>query len=342
MNSSSPVVIFGAGNLGRRVAQVVRPVMFCDNNRALWGTVWESIPIDSPHAAAQRFPNATFVIAIWHPSRTERMWDRIQQLRSLGASDMIPFSVLLAEHGDVLLPNMFWERPDYYVRHGEEVSRARALMDPEGREEFDRQMRLRLGEASDYPIDIGPQYLPHDIFQLSPDEVFVDCGAYDGDTIAEFRLATGDEFLELIAFEPDPENFAALKSAVNGDPRVKLYPYATGARRETARLTIGGTGSRVSQAGTCDVELITLDEALDRTKPTYIKMDIEGSEPDALLGARRTLSRNRPKMAVCVYHAPDHLWKIPLLLNEFLPDSRFTMRTYCGDGFDCVCYCLPR
>jgi len=341
MNSFFPVVIFGAGNLGRRLARAMCPKMFCDNNCALWGTAWEGIPIESPQKAAQRFPNATFVIAIWHPSRTDRMADRICQLRSLGASNVIPFSVLLSEYGDVLLPNMFWARPDFYGQHDEEIGQARALMDPEGRDEFDRQMQLRFGDASNQVIDSGPQYFPTDLLHLSSTEVFIDCGAYDGDTIVEFRRATGDRFRELIAFEPDPQNFTALKSAVNEDPRVRLHPYATGARRETVRFTLSGTGSRVSPTGTCEIQVVRLDEALDRVAPTFVKMDIEGSEPDAIEGARKLISRYRPKMAVCVYHAPDHLWKIPLQLDKLLPDSRFTMRTYCGDGFDCVCYCIP-
>jgi len=198
-----------------------------------------------------------------------------------------------------------------------------------------------LGDVSDQVIDSGVQYFPKDVFQLGRNEIFVDCGAFDGDTIAEFRRATGDYFAQIIAFEPDPKNFLALKSAVSGDRRITLEPYATGARRETVRFTIRGTGSQISRDGTCEVQTITLDEALQGVAPTYMKFDIEGSEPDALEGGRETIARYRPKMAVCLYHAPDHLWSIPLFLNELLPNSRFTLRTYCGDGWDCVCYCIP-
>jgi FkbM family methyltransferase len=239
------------------------------------------------------------------------------------------------------LPNFLWERPDYYAERTEEIGRGRTLLDAEGREEFDRQMRLRLGDFSGQLIDSGVQYFPKDLFQLSRNEVFVDCGAFDGDTISEFRRATGDHFAQIVAFEPDPENFVALKSAVNGDPRIALQPYATDVRRKNVRFTTGGTGARVSSTGTCEVQAITLDEALDGIAPTYMKFDIEGSEPDALEGGRETIARHRPKMAVCLYHAPDHLWRIPLRLNELLPESRLTMRTYCADGFECVCYCIP-
>jgi FkbM family methyltransferase len=341
MTFSSPVVIFGAGNLGRRVGQALHPVLFCDNNPALWGSVCEGIPVESPETAVRRYPRATFVIAIWHPTRAEGMMGRISQLKSLGASDIISFAALIKHYASYLLPHGFWERPAYYAEHSEEIRRVRALLDPAGGQEFDRQMRLRLGDVSDQVIDSGVQYFPKGVFQLSRNEVFVDCGAYDGDTIAEFRRETGDQFARIIAFEPDPKNFATLESFVNGDPRITLQPFAAGQRRETVRFTIGGTGSRISSAGTCEVQTITLDEALRDVAPTYMKFDIEGSEPDALEGGRETIARHRPKMGVCLYHAPDHLWTIPLRLNELLPNSRFTLRTYCGDGWDCVCYCVP-
>jgi len=191
-------------------------------------------------------------------------------------------------------------------------------------------------------IAAGAQYFPDDLFRLNQNEVFVDCGAYDGDTITEFRRAINNQFDCIIAFEPDPGNFSALRSAVNGDSRIAVHPYAVGARREALYFEGGGTGARVSSAGQCEVQAISLDEALDGLAPSYIKFDIEGSEPDALDGARKTLIAHRPKLAVCAYHVPDHLWKIPTMLNELLPNSLLTLRAHCSDGFDCVCYCIPR
>lgn len=341
--SSSSIVCFGAGNLGRRVARAVHPMLFCDNNASLWGTKIDGIPVESPTTAIARYPDATFVIAIWNPSRSETMESRIRQLVAAGAQNVIPFSALLPEHGDVLAPHMLWERPRYYAIHEEECRRARELFDEQGRQEFDRQMRLRSGDFSGQIIDCGIQYFPKGLFALGPNEVFIDCGAYTGDTIAEFLRTTHDHFERIVAFEPDPANFSALKSKFNHDRRMQLYPYATSARKETLRFAAGGgEASRVSAAGTCQIEAITLDEALNGVAPTYMKFDIEGSEMDALEGAQETIARYRPKMAVCLYHLPDHLWSIPLRLNKLLPNSLFSMRTYASDGFECVCYCIPR
>ena len=131
MTVSIPFVIFGAGNLGRRIARAIHPVLICDNNPSLWDRVIEGIPVASPEVAAKRYPGATFVVAIWHPSRTERMTDRLNQLRSLGASSVIPFYKLFAEYGNLLLPNFLWERPDYYAERTGDRRSGRTLLDAE-------------------------------------------------------------------------------------------------------------------------------------------------------------------------------------------------------------------
>jgi FkbM family methyltransferase len=210
------------------------------------------------------------------------MTDRIQVLKSLGAVSVVPFYRLLVEYRDLLLPNLFWEQPEYYKQHSNEIRLGKALLDAKGQEEFDRQMRLRLGDFSGQVIDSETQYFPKDIVRIDQNEVFVDCGAYDGDTIEDFRTFTNDHFERIVAFEPDPDNFEALRSAVRGESRIAVKPYAIGGRRETLRFAIGGTGARISSTGTCEVQAISLDEALEGIAATYIKLDIEGSEPDAL------------------------------------------------------------
>src|ERR1700752_3801880 len=108
MTFSSQFVCMGAGNLGRRIARAIRPVLVCDNNLSLWGSEAENVPVVSPVEAVKRYPEATFVVAIWHPSRNETMIDRIQQLKALGALKVVSFYELFEEYGNPLLPNLFW------------------------------------------------------------------------------------------------------------------------------------------------------------------------------------------------------------------------------------------
>ncbi len=345
---SARVVIFGAGGLGRKIASVLRnlgypPLAFCDNNPALWGTQVEGIPVLSVPNAVSSFSHALFVIAIWHPSKTEGLRHHTSTLRSLGCKEVTGFIPLFWRYPEYFLPNMFWELPEKLSVQLSFINAARDLLDKHGQEEFDRQLHFHLsGDATALHDPVpGLQYFPEDIVQLSPDEVFVDCGAYNGDTVSDFYQASGGRFRRLLAFEPDERNFRKLATSVTDD-RVVLKCTAVGAKRETARMQSSGASSSISESGDLQIECATLDELLADENPSFIKMDIEGSEVDALVGATKTLRRCRPNLAICVYHRPDDLWRIPLLLNELLPGSLLTMRSHMLDGFDTVCYCFPR
>src|SRR5207302_7323178 len=112
--------------------------------------------------------------------------------------------------------------------------------------------------------------------------------------------------------------------------RIICHPSAVAAASGTVRFNATGhAGAAISNAGDIEVGAVTLDEALRDENPTFIKMDIEGAEPDALRGARETIRRTQPILAVCVYHLQNHLWQVPLLMRELFPAARFFLRTYC-------------
>jgi hypothetical protein len=71
-------------------------------------------------------------------------------------------------------------------------------------------------------------------------------------------------------------------------------------------------------------------------------MDIEGAELDALRGAERLLRRSEAMWAVCVYHKPEHLWQLPLFINEHSQGHRFFLRKYAGEIWETVCYAVPK
>ena len=89
------------------------------------------------------------------------------------------------------------------------------------------------------------------------------------------------------------------------------------------------------------VNCVTLDEALSGAEPTYLKMDIEGAELDALNGCHGIIQRVAPVLAISAYHLQDHLWKIPWLIQSFRSDYNFFLRPHCLDGWDLVLYAIP-
>ncbi|MDD5010593.1 MAG: FkbM family methyltransferase [Phycisphaerae bacterium] len=96
--------------------------------------------------------------------------------------------------------------------------------------------------------------------------------------------------------------------------------------------------SSVCKNGSDVVQCVALDDCLNRYKPTLIKMDIEGSELEALKGAERIITSQNPQLAISVYHTPEHLWKIPLFIKKIVPNYKCFLRSHGANGYDTVFY----
>ena len=197
------------------------------------------------------------------------------------------------------------------------------------------------------PDNTGEIYFPTDIVRSIDQEVFVDCGAFDGDSIRSF-LRRGQSFSHLYALEPDAHNRALLAGSIATLPedlqrKITVWPYA--AANLDGHVTFDAAGdvaSRVSSSDTgTTVEARKLDSLNWRFSPTYLKMDIEGAEPDALCGAAKLLDEAAPVLAICLYHRLEHLWQIPNLIHSLAPDYSLFLRRYAEDGWEEVCYAVP-
>jgi hypothetical protein len=103
-----------------------------------------------------------------------------------------------------------------------------------------------------------------------------------------------------------------------------------------------GTGSHASSAGDTVIQCVALDEALPIFRPNLIKMDIEGAEYAALWGARQLIAEHRPGLAICLYHRPEHLWQIPLLVRQLTGGGgSYFLRPHGWNGFELVLYWMP-
>ena len=103
----------------------------------------------------------------------------------------------------------------------------------------------------------------------------------------------------------------------------------------------GSEGAKLAADGNVVVECVPIDDLETEEPPTFIKMDIEGAELDALEGARRSIQTHRPILSICVYHKQNDLWRIPLFIHTLVEDYRLFLRPHEVDGKELVCYAVP-
>lgn len=349
------LVLFGAGNLGRKALAGLRkagapPLAFSDNNPAAWGTSIDGIPVLSPADAIAKHGAATFVMTIWRGEGTDRMPERIAALKALGAERVVPFGSLFWKHAAEFLPHYALNLPHRVIEQADLVRQGLALFEDEAsRREYLAQIKWRTALDFDgLPNPVKHEiYFPTDLFAVAKDEVFIDCGAFDGDTIRRWYANRPDFEGQIKAFEPDPKNNAKLRAFVASLPpartsQIETFAYAISHQRETVKFT--GTGNEAAAVGSGDIEVeaAPLDEVLAHCAPTYLKMDTEGSELDGLAGAQNILRKHTPALAICVYHRQDHLWKVPLEVAKYSDAYSFYLRPHLLEGWDLVMYAVPR
>ena len=130
------------------------------------------------------------------------------------------------------------------------------------------------------------------IIYLGENEIFADLGAYNGDTAAEFMSACNNNFCHLYAFEPNPKNFRKLTKNLPESDKITLFNAAAG--RESGTVKISANEGRMSRAGgsgkTVEIPIVPLDEAVPESV-TVLKLDVEGGEREAIMGARRHIEK---------------------------------------------------
>jgi len=352
----TPLIIFGAGNLGRKILKGLRylglnPIGFADNNYVSLDAVIDGIRVYSPKDAAHKFAKkAVFIISIWAPHHS--YLKTFKQLQDLKCLNIIPFQLLIWKYPDIFSPHYQFVPPHEIRKHKKKIMKVfKLLSDQKSRREFYSHIRWRM--FLDYNTlpkpDFVNQYFPDELISVSRDEVFIDCGAYNGDTLKKFlEKSKQGNFKKIICFEPDPNNFAMLRNyAESLNQKIKrkilFYNYAVGSKSGELKFTINKTtGSFVDPDGQTSVKSIPLDEIVIDERPTFLKFDVEGSELAALRGSSNIIRQYKPIVAVCVYHKPNDIWEIPLYLYSMNRDYQFYFRTYDHDGLELVIYAIPK
>lgn len=313
-----PVVLFGAAKMGVIYADLcnknkIKVLAFCDNDKSKYKSLIKNIEVISPDVLKDKCgKNVQIIITSLYDDEINK------QLSKLGFKNIWShtfFSTIFAKKFSVLSWTNYLNTINAInANRFKLIECFKMLGDMESKNIFLNIIKYRLNLDRKYLKlivgNIDNIYFDKDIYKLSQTEFFVDVGAFDGDTIELFIKAIKNKFEKIYCFEPDKNSYLDLKKYVNkkNDKRIGIFKYGLGLKNETVFFTNdGGLGSKVSDSGE-KIEITSMDSFL-RDKVTLIKMDIEGSEKDALLGAKKTILKNKPKLAICVYHNLADLWK---------------------------------
>lgn len=188
------------------------------------------------------------------------------------------------------------------------------------------------------------QYFQNDILKLCEDEIFIDCGAFRGENIigfSEFAMAQGIKSWKAIAFEPDPFNIQIMKSRIKNLKNILFEECGVYSSTRTLYFNSGeGSSSSVSEKGNIAIKVKAIDDVLEGEKATFIKMDIEGSEMEALRGAEKTICKYKPKLAICIYHKREDFLDIPRYVKMLNPEYKLYIRNHDSAGIECVLYAI--
>jgi FkbM family methyltransferase len=347
---AAPLILYGLGPLGvMTLAHLQRigatPAALVDSDQKRWGGLIDGIRILSPGEAVQRYAqNGRFVVTIYNGSEVRR------QLQQMGCRRISHFADLYFEHAAEFLPYCGIAARSVVLDAWADVGKAaQAWHDDRSRTEFLAHLawRLRLPAHEMPPPDPASQcYFPDGLFRYLMNEVLIDCGAFDGDSVRQFLgrcPASGGA--RIIALEPDPASFQRLAQFVGRLPQplagnVRIEPWAVSDRGGEVSFEAQGTvRSGVQNSGDTHVKAVALDDI--GVEPTLIKMDIEGLELPALQGASRTLTRSLPVLAISLYHHATDLWSIPNFLKSLVPGYKLFLRRYAEDCWELVLYAVP-
>lgn len=189
-----------------------------------------------------------------------------------------------------------------------------------------------------------PQYFDKDILKPIQKEVFVDGGAFIGDTAIEMKRSFCKE-CTIFSYELDERNARAAEENWKKEniENAELRLVGLSDANKTVQMVSAGSNSHIVEGNKegqgQSMKLVRLDDDLQE-KVTFIKLDIEGEEKAAIQGMRRHIQTSHPKLAICIYHLSDDMWKIPELIHTIDSTYQFYIRHYTDMEYETVLYAV--
>ncbi|HCY64065.1 MAG TPA: FkbM family methyltransferase [Oxalobacteraceae bacterium] len=335
-NKSQGCYFFGRNDLSAQLNKIITADGFIDDY-APPGSTWHGCPVFSLNEINR---DAVVVNCVIN-SRPRTALERIKQA---GCVRILSYSDLCRALPDLVpLPDFVADtRKDIVARPDKWRSVYERLSDGESKKVFDDVLHYRL--TADLNVLARYTYRPQEQyfedFMKFDQEVFVDAGGFNGDTTEQFCLRY-PSYQKVYLFEPSAKNISLAKKRLATFHSIDFIE--KGVSNEPGILYFNsdaGSASAVSTSGKDKIEVTTIDESLTE-KVTFIKMDLEGWEINALEGAKGHIFRDHPKLAIAVYHRPSDIWQIPDLVTGIRSDYQVFLRHYTESWTETVMSFVP-
>lgn len=341
---ASNIILFGAAMKGALALKTMRTegykvVAFSDNNfiRFSGSGRYEGLPVIEPDKIGD-IPDAFVIITV-----TGHLYNAIRrQLDELGYPNLTHMELMLFSHEE-----------DYHKVYAD------FLRDEKSRNVFENILLGHLEGDEHYFREVyenGQYFAIPEFDQILWDEIYVDCGAYVGDSIENYIFRKSGAFKKIYAFEPVRSSCLAMRKRVErlneewNFPRDKIecLHYAVGKAAAEGHINLCENLASGNHVGTSEnnlesetVQIISLDDFFENKEeiPTFIKVDIEGEELQMIYGTQKLIAKHKPKLAICVYHRDEDLYELPMELKRLNPEYRFALRHHKPQFNESVLYC---
>lgn len=228
---------------------------------------------------------------------------------------------------------------DYVYENKQDFFDAYQLMaDDKSRELFVAYLNTRMNKDAEYLFGLSGDktYFNNDIVALTEEEIFVDCGAYNGDSLKIFLKNSNFKYKYIYAFEPDDKNFNKLAEFCESEKIERISNIKKGVWSETKTLEFLCDANQESSIvnGACNtskIEVDSLDNMIGEEPVTFIKLSVQGSEEEAILGAKNLIQREKPVIAATIFMKKDALIKLSNLIKKIEP--RYQLYLRCEEPF---------
>lgn len=336
VDTNRQVVLYGAGHCGLETYNLMNkyhiPILaICDDNDETIGKKIGNIEISKLENVSIDDNTDIFITSGFN----KKMKERLQNLGMLSHYIEIDFGRYEEDRENII----------YFEKHKEEINQVfKLLSDEKSKDIYKNLIQFRISRDLRYleNCEEANQYFAEELFQLGAKERFLDLGSFTGDTIEEFLHYTKGQYQEIIAIEASTNNYKHLVNNTRMLKNIRCHNLAVGGASENRKFYVSDAkNSFISECGTEEIYVETVDNLLKAKKVTFIKLDIEGAEYEALQGAYNTIQKNRPILAISLYHKVEDLFTIPLLMSSMVSNYCYYIRHYSPTIIETVLYAVP-